>query len=552
MALTMARPFKDATGAFYLRQRTPRELLSRLRGMPVTLPVGDGFVTVKIGDAVQASLRTRDPTTARSRHATADATLRSFWEANRRGPIALTHRQAAALSGELYRAWADEDRAEVVAVEQGAEGGWQRFEESPADREATAEAAVRLWQRIGADADAARLDVALGPLVDRLLARKGVGPITPTSRGRVLHEFWRAMRDAFANRKRNAEGDYRPDPNAERFPEWRSPLHEAASELTLPVLFERWATHPENTSLSPSTKKAYGSVCKAVSRFLGEPDARAITTDALNTYFDARMTGADGTPTLAPRVARDVHKAALGSIYTWAVGKRLVQQNPAEGVRIKVARSTMLRSKAATDAEARAFATAALSVPEDVSQRTLEAAKRWCGLMLLYTGCRVGELTQLRKADVEITTRNDALLRITPDAGKAKGRRVRMVPVHPRLVQLGLLEFVRAATDGPLFFDPKSRRHPGAAMSQADLVAEKLAAWSRTVGLGDPLLKRPLHALRHRFMTLARSSGIEEQYTEAIAGHSSGRQNRNYGEFPPAVLHREIRKLVPKMVEGTL
>jgi hypothetical protein len=106
MALTMARPFKDTIGTYYLRQRTPRELLSRLRGTPVTLPVGDGFVTVKIGDTVQASLRTRDPTTARSRHATADATLRGFWEANRRGPIELTHRQAAALSGELYRAWA--------------------------------------------------------------------------------------------------------------------------------------------------------------------------------------------------------------------------------------------------------------------------------------------------------------------------------------------------------------------------------------------------------------------------------------------------------------
>jgi integrase len=435
----------------------------------------------------------------------------------------LTHRQAAALSGELYRAWADEDRAEVVAVEQAAEGGWQRFEESSEEREATAEAVVRMWERLGADSNASKLESALGPLVERLLARKGVGPITTTSRGRVLHEFWRAMRDAFANRKRNAEGDYRPDPKSDRFPEWRSPPHGATGKLALPALFERWAMHPENTNLSASTKKAYGSACTAVSRFLGEPDARAITTDSLNNYFDARMAWAEGTRPLAPRVARDVHKGALGSIYAWAVGKRLVQQNPAEGVRIKVARSTTLRSKAATDAEARAFAATTLSLPEDVPSRTLEAAKRWCGLMLLYTGCRVGELTQLRKADAEIITRGNAVLRITPEAGKVKGRRVRLVPVHPRLVKLGLLGFVRGAADGALFFDPKSRRHPGAAMSQADLSRRKLATWSRSVGLGDPLLKRRLHALRHRFMTIARLSGIEEQYTEALAGHSSGR-----------------------------
>jgi hypothetical protein len=51
-------------------------------------------------------------------------------------------------------------------------------------------------------------------------------------------------------------------------------------------------------------------------------------------------------------------------------------------------------------------------------------------------------------------------------------------------------------------------------------------------------------------MTVARLAGIEEQYTEAIAGHSSGKQNRDYGEFPLTVLHREIRKLDPIAVEG--
>ena len=52
----------------------------------------------------------------------------------------------------------------------------------------------------------------------------------------------------------------------------------------------------------------------------------------------------------------------------------------------------------------------------------------------------------------------------------------------------------------------------------------------------DRCLQLPLT----RSMHYARSSGIEEQHTEAIARHSSGRHNRNYGEFLSAVLHREI------------
>jgi len=52
MALLMARPWKDPkTGTWHLRQRVPQDLI-QLKGQSVTLPVGDGFVSVKIGEVV--------------------------------------------------------------------------------------------------------------------------------------------------------------------------------------------------------------------------------------------------------------------------------------------------------------------------------------------------------------------------------------------------------------------------------------------------------------------------------------------------------------------
>ena len=48
MALVMARPWQDPKShVWYLRQRTPLDLLPRLKGRSVTLPVGDTFADVK-------------------------------------------------------------------------------------------------------------------------------------------------------------------------------------------------------------------------------------------------------------------------------------------------------------------------------------------------------------------------------------------------------------------------------------------------------------------------------------------------------------------------
>src|SRR4051794_21089390 len=104
MTLRMARPWKDPkTSVWHLRQRLPRDLVVRLKGSMVTLPIGEDFATVRMGDVVQVSLRTKDPRKAKQLHAITDAALREFYDRQRNGPIKLTHRQAVALSGVLYR-----------------------------------------------------------------------------------------------------------------------------------------------------------------------------------------------------------------------------------------------------------------------------------------------------------------------------------------------------------------------------------------------------------------------------------------------------------------
>ncbi|MFG1242281.1 hypothetical protein V5F31_07855 [Xanthobacter sp. V7C-4] len=64
------------------------------------------------------SVRSHDPAEVKKRNAEIAAYLETVWKALRISePLSLTHKQATALAGELYRSWADADRGRTLAVE---------------------------------------------------------------------------------------------------------------------------------------------------------------------------------------------------------------------------------------------------------------------------------------------------------------------------------------------------------------------------------------------------------------------------------------------------
>jgi hypothetical protein len=91
-------------------QRIPASLRDRMIGMRLSLPVGSTTVPIRITPSthsIRVSLRTPDPIEAKNRQAGIAAYLaRVFAALREERPLPLTHRQAVALSGELYRAWA--------------------------------------------------------------------------------------------------------------------------------------------------------------------------------------------------------------------------------------------------------------------------------------------------------------------------------------------------------------------------------------------------------------------------------------------------------------
>ncbi len=103
-------------------QRIPQAIRAKAVGRTFKIELADEeFVTVIISHRTQTvrfSLRTSNASEAKRRQARAAAALERIWESLRDNePVTLSHRQATALSGKLYRAWVDEQSSHKVVVE---------------------------------------------------------------------------------------------------------------------------------------------------------------------------------------------------------------------------------------------------------------------------------------------------------------------------------------------------------------------------------------------------------------------------------------------------
>jgi hypothetical protein len=136
----------------------------------VQIPVGDRLVPVTVTDrtaAIRVSLRTGDPSEAKVRQAAAAAHLERVWRSLREKPRTLTLKEAVALAGEVYKAFAG-----ALEDDPGEAETWRRVRE---DNEAALAGQYGMASLlIGEDArKTAALEERFGAFADVVLARKG-------------------------------------------------------------------------------------------------------------------------------------------------------------------------------------------------------------------------------------------------------------------------------------------------------------------------------------------------------------------------------------------
>jgi integrase len=557
MLFRLVRPVRrSGSRNRYFVRRIPADVRSRAAGLTLSVPVGDRFQSVRISPKAQSiriSLRTDDPTEVKLRQAKVDAYLENVWRALRApAPVSLSHRDATALAGELYRAWAEsEGRERTIGIEHIPGVGWQRLQRAEVDPEEWAGVLKRLDNfdddpvRFGPlenTDDLTRWEKSFGGVIDRLLLAKGISSVDSGTREILLSTFAQAMRDAVESRKRNSEGDYSADAKAGRFPTWTDGQQEARGEtsrVSLKGLVEAWWIEAKATGRKPSTYESYSNTMAAFVSYVGHDDASRIRPSDVISFKDYRLASTNprtGTPVSAKTV-KDSDLSGLKTIFGWAKVNGKIAANPAEGVTIKLGRPRRVRSKGFTDSEAFSILRAAARLKPGNERPETFAAKRWVPWLCAYTGARVGELAQLRKEDVQREGKHWTII-ITPEAGTVKTNEARSVVLHPHLIEQGFITFVRSSSPGHLFIRPSDK---GDVLGPLQGLKNRLAEFVRAI-VPDKNVA-PNHAWRHRFKTIGIEVGIEHRILDAIQGQRPRNVAEGYGEVTIKTQAAAISKL---------
>ncbi len=518
MVLSMTQPFKHPkTGIYYYRKVVPE---------PLRAAIGKR--------EEKRSLKTKDPQIAKQRHIEVSLEIERHWAALSEPATNLSNKQIVALSGILYR-----DATERFAEEPGSPETWEHLKR--VDKQAR---------------EKGKLDQWYGQTVDELLAKEGLNVDGP-SREQLLRAASDAILQAIGQLQRNAGGDYRPDPDAERFPEWKaedsnqgaalSKRKQSREKVTIEELLERWWKEAQAAGLSPKTYQSYSSVIIRLVKFLKHNDPRRVTPEDIVAYKDARLSEVNSRTgkAISAKTVKDSDLAGLKTIFGWAKVNLLVPSNPAEGITLKVGKRVSVRPKGFTDEEAKRLLTACDHVQRGTMGEKMYLAKRWIPWICAYTGSRVGEVAQLRKQDVR-KIGETWVINLTPEAGTIKTKTARQVVVHEHLLERGFAELIDNAADGYLFVSVKGKRvNQDNPLGSIKAVTNRVRDFAREV-VPDPQVQ-PNHGWRHRFKTIWMDQGLNPRICDAIQGHSSGRVSDDYGDVTIKAQKRAMDK-IPRQV----
>ena len=518
MVLRMTRPLKRSDSSFLsYRKRVPDDLRAII-----------GKSEIKI------SLRTRDPVEAKIAHAKVAAEVEARWAQLRRGVISVSQKQAVAMAGEIYKELvaAHEDNpgeAREWGAKLNLDWAFLRPEKVRVFMMGTKpEKSEQMFEKL-------RLD-RHGQIVQAFLDRKGYR-VDNESLIRIKTAANAAIMQGREQLLRNAEGDYRPDPDAGRFPELEL-SNEPSGNGGIPAgqaspldVFDRYS---KESKLSAATIKRWRPIVAKVQK--EHPTISGITPEWCIGWKNRLVESG-----LSNNGIRNAYLASMRSLCNWAVSNKEMVSNPFKDVTVKADKKKKMRQKGLLDSEARIILAATLEPAPDTFTPQHAAARRWVPWLCAYLGARVGEIGQLRGMDIK-QEEGVWLVWITPDAGSTKNESARYVALHQHLIEQGFLRFVQKSGNGPLFYDPRRRRKGSEQNPQSKKIGERIAKWVRELGVDDPNVS-PNHGWRHRFKTVARKVKMDVGARDYMQGHVPATEGEAYGDFPPDVLLHEISKL---------
>jgi integrase len=221
----------------------------------------------------------------------------------------------------------------------------------------------------------------------------------------------------------------------------------------------------------------------------------------------------------------------VSSLMKWAVQRELIPQNYAEGL--------SLSKRNAKDSEEReAYSTADLKKMLAAPIYTTKTFPKnhperyFIPLIAALSGLRLNEICQMDVADIREVdgipcfdiNANGNGKRVKSAAGK------RLVPIHPTLIDLGLLKYAEGLKEGKLWPKLKLRRD-----GWGHGFSRYYQMFNRKYICSSP--KRVFHSFRHLVATTLKHNLIDDSVTSEILGHATrGELSRYAKAYRPKVI----------------
>jgi integrase len=225
------------------------------------------------------------------------------------------------------------------------------------------------------------------------------------------------------------------------------------------------------------------------------------------------------------------------SLFAWAVENDKIKTSPAVVLHDHDEGDKQKKRAAFTEADIRQFL-------EYIGDAGGEPWLWWIPRILALSGMRLGEVAQLRAQDVR-EERGVLVFDVNEDVeGKNVKTAVswRLVPVHPRLVALGLHDFIAAQPDGFLWPE-KLRLTADPRKGNVDRLSRLLNDRIRRAGINDR--RKVVHSFRHTFRDRLSDAEVPTHVIKAIIGHTDTDITTGiYGSRPsPAKMLAAVEKV---------
>ncbi len=273
------------------------------------------------------------------------------------------------------------------------------------------------------------------------------------------------------------------------------------------LLTEVWNLYEADKKLlgySPHTLKAYKIQHKLMLDYFEDIDIIALTTERLKTYLVER--GSHLKPSSLGHRIRFIK-----SLFRWAQDEGFVSNNPS--AKIKEPKSGK-------------------RIPKALSEEDIELLREGCKSTLEHalieftysTGCRVGEIVNVNRADVNWETRSVTVL--------GKGDKEREVYFTIKC-SIWLRRYLRERSDSdPALFVTERAPHR-MSLAQLRYVMKRVA---RNAGVGTNVYP---HKLRHSYATHLLNNGAPLEAIQTLLGHEKLETTKLYAQLSGPI-RREI------------